>query len=395
MRPAWMIGSLFLVLVLGMDLRAESVPYDATVKVPEVEVRSGPSNKFYPTIKLRQGDKVRVIEEKEGGWLAIKPPEGSFSWIPTKLINHTGLSGVVLAPNTEVMAGSSLSNERPNAKVASLDRGTQVVILDNRHTYAEDGSGWLPIMPTAKELRYLPADAVNVPAPVQTTASAPPAAKAAESNVPAALSADPLWTQAEQAERAGNRAEAARLILELAKKTPVHEQQMFLYNKHHHLLQGTPSSVPPGYQPGRPSEAYYQGNGGADNRLIPRSNQTTQYVPAPLPPGTSQYTYVPENQRPPVGQAPPTGVAPPAAAAAAVSQWSGQGYLRAAPFNLDGKRAYAFESSQGLPRLYVTAVPGVNLETFVNRNVNLYGPTVYRGDVKTNYMTVSYVAPAP
>jgi len=47
-----------------------------------------------------------------------------------------------------------------------------------------------------------------------------------------------------------------------------------------------------------------------------------------------------------------------------------------------------------LPRLYATAQPGVNLDLYLNRQVMLYGAMVYRGDVKTNYMTVSQVAPA-
>ena len=48
-----------------------------------------------------------------------------------------------------------------------------------------------------------------------------------------------------------------------------------------------------------------------------------------------------------------------------------------------------------MPRLYVTAQQGVNLESSVNKSVNLYGKMIYRGDLRTNYMTACQLAPLP
>ena len=48
-----------------------------------------------------------------------------------------------------------------------------------------------------------------------------------------------------------------------------------------------------------------------------------------------------------------------------------------------------------MPRLYVTAPQGVNLDGYVNRSVNLYGKMVYRGDLRTNYMTACQLTPLP
>jgi hypothetical protein len=45
--------------------------------------------------------------------------------------------------------------------------------------------------------------------------------------------------------------------------------------------------------------------------------------------------------------------------------------------------------------MYVTGMPGLNLEPYVNRVVELFGPMVYRGDLRTNYMTASQVRPVP
>jgi hypothetical protein len=45
--------------------------------------------------------------------------------------------------------------------------------------------------------------------------------------------------------------------------------------------------------------------------------------------------------------------------------------------------------------MYVTEQPGVNLETYVDRNVELLGQIVPRGDIRPQYMTVARVIPLP
>src|SRR4051794_24810645 len=59
---------------------AEFSPYRARVIAPSAAVRSGPGEKFYTTDNLAEGDAVEVYRER-GSWSAIRPPEGSFSWI--------------------------------------------------------------------------------------------------------------------------------------------------------------------------------------------------------------------------------------------------------------------------------------------------------------------------
>ena len=66
----------------GLPARAEQAfPYKAYVTAAEVYVRSGPGRTFYPTDKLHTGDQVEVYRHDPGGWCAIRPPEGSFSWV--------------------------------------------------------------------------------------------------------------------------------------------------------------------------------------------------------------------------------------------------------------------------------------------------------------------------
>src|SRR5437764_628302 len=72
-------------LMLGAAPQVEELKVLRTeqVTVPEAEVRCGPGDtpQMYVTSRLRKGDRVEVVKELDGGWLAIKPPTGSFSWI--------------------------------------------------------------------------------------------------------------------------------------------------------------------------------------------------------------------------------------------------------------------------------------------------------------------------
>jgi hypothetical protein len=43
--------------------------------------------------------------------------------------------------------------------------------------------------------------------------------------------------------------------------------------------------------------------------------------------------------------------------------------------------------------MYVHAQPGVNLEPFVDKTVELRGTLNYRGDCRTNYMRAACVTP--
>ena len=115
MRAAHLLCGVTTFLLAGqLASGAEPVPhgpYDATITAAEVDVRSGPGAdvKYYATSKLRQGEKVQVLREEDGGWLAIKPPPGSFSWINTRYIElvDQDRGGRVLADDVPVRMGSA------------------------------------------------------------------------------------------------------------------------------------------------------------------------------------------------------------------------------------------------------------------------------------------------
>jgi hypothetical protein len=77
------------------------------------------------------------------------------------------------------------------------------------------------------------------------------------------------------------------------------------------------------------------------------------------------------------------------------SQWLGyRGVLRRAGRMNEGQTTYALDDPVTLrPLLYATAGTGVNLDAYQNRIVQLWGWTVYRGDLKNNHMIATRVIP--
>ena len=398
MRATRIIGSLAWLLALGLPAPADPVPAEAVVIAP-VEVRSGPSEKFYSTSRLNAGERVKVADEKvvpwladkapPAGWLAILPPPGSFSWVNQRFLTIHGQTAMV-HEEAPVRVGSSLYNGPPEVEQVKLQRGLVVTIVGAKET---SGDGiWWPIAPAPQEVRYIPANAVQAAAPVQTaSSSAPPAAgqKAAGPDAPD----DPLWAQAEQAKREGKLAEAHDLFMKLASQTKDHGLQVRCYNQMAYLKNTQPPAMPT-YVAGRPAAPGYP-NAAADARIVPTPSypypQTVGTPPASPSRATSQYTYVP--QRP--GYAGGQGAAWTGANGVAVPppQWKGPGRLVRSAVPVHGQPAYVLDMGGGQPLVYVTAQPGVNLEPYVNRYVSLLGPVDYHMGYRKEHLTALQVVP--
>src|SRR5262245_39036368 len=107
MQRVWTLTGIALLLGLCGSALADPVPYSARITIPEVEVRSGPSLKYYATSRLRQGAPVRVVAV-QGEWLAIEPPApDSFDWIHTRFIEQQGIYAWVRGDDVPVLIGSA------------------------------------------------------------------------------------------------------------------------------------------------------------------------------------------------------------------------------------------------------------------------------------------------
>jgi hypothetical protein len=346
MRITRILAGGLLLTALGPVLRAQAPPYQAAIDA-EVDVRSGPSPMYYPTGKLRPGDRVTVREEKDGGWLAIDPPPQSHSWIESRVLGkHSGWTAhVMVASEVPVRAGSPLVSKFPPEVVsAKLKPGTQVLILGPARI-ADDGTKWWPIQPQ-NEFRYIPKTAVKVTPVVETVAASNPGGMFAGATTPEAV-----FAQAEKAREAGQLAEARRLY-ELCASLP-----------------------------------------GADAGVRSRCWSRLEYlksIPGSFPlqtAGTGPYPPT-GGQAGTQGQAAGYGPRPPAG-----QPMTSFGWLRRAPFLIGNQPAYALQDSQGRLLMYVTAQPGLNLEPFVERNVTLSGSVSYLGELKRNHMLAIQVQP--
>lgn len=341
---------------------APPTPTHRSITAAEVEVRCGGSEKFYSTSKLKRGDKVVVVRPsaKFSGWLEIRPPVDSISWINALVVKQTGpFTGVVVTgeeAEVPVLAGSRTTTQEPNIESARVKRGTLVVILD-RAFQSEKGS-WLPIEPTPGEVRYIPASAVE----------GSPVEQVVNGRTVGNVSSSGLIAQAEQAFRNNNLVLAKQLYIEAANSTNDANERNFCYSRINQLVQATSRA---GQQPGPPT------NTNAGGWAAQNASQTTvrsfigSTTPAANPFQTAQRTTAP--------------------------QWGPWGYLRRTRFTQEGQPVYVVESQRGDPLAYVTTTPNLSLESYVGRLVCPYGTVNYRSDdyLRTNIMTVSHVALPP
>ena len=71
-------------------LGEQTFPYKAYITADDVYVRSGPGQSYYPTDKLEAGQVVEVYRHDPGGWYAIRPPKGSFTWVSGRYLQWEG-----------------------------------------------------------------------------------------------------------------------------------------------------------------------------------------------------------------------------------------------------------------------------------------------------------------
>lgn len=131
-------------------------PYTAYITADDVQARSGPGKNYYATEKLPRGSTVEVYRHDPGGWYAVRPPEGSFTWVSAKFleVGENGV-GVVTADRVAARVGASDSDLRDVIQV-QLDKGEEVQVLEaQRFGSGESAQTWYKISPPAGEFRWV------------------------------------------------------------------------------------------------------------------------------------------------------------------------------------------------------------------------------------------------
>ena len=329
---------LLLAAMVGVFTSAPLFAQEAVIVQKEVDVRSGPATKFYATSKLYQNDKVLVLREsKESpGWVEIKPPAGSFSWINAKYVKRVdqkhGFVECDPSRPVSVLPGSRLVNQAPDRESVKLTAGTIVVLVNP--PMLVDGETWLPVEPHSSEVRYIPKEAVNT-----TPATAVNVATPNWTQTSSGYQGNSVLAEAEQALKNNDLARAKQLYQIVANNATDQNQKVFAMNRLDSLsrltVQGTTTSLSPGNQ----------------TPTAPVNVQTVQ--------GPNWSTY---------GRVSTTGLKSEA-----------------------GQPIYILEDAQS-KRTYFTTIPGKSLEMYVGRIIAVYGPTQYRADVRMQYIVASHVA---
>ncbi|MDZ4783734.1 MAG: hypothetical protein SGJ19_26095, partial [Planctomycetia bacterium] len=130
MRSALLICLGFALAWAGPVRGDELSPYAVTVLEDGAPVHSGPGRNYYETGRLHRGAEVEVYRHDQGGWLAIRPPDGSFSLVGSRYLKQTadGLAEV-LEDHVGARVGSLESPDRDVVQVR-LSRGEQVQLLE-------------------------------------------------------------------------------------------------------------------------------------------------------------------------------------------------------------------------------------------------------------------------
>ncbi|GAB6165176.1 hypothetical protein JCM19992_11760 [Thermostilla marina] len=160
----WSPYILFVVAVTAVPAPSVEFPYEAYVVREGAIVRAGPGQAYPESLRLRFGDRVEVYRHDPGGWCAVRPPEGAFSWVradgiellPNGLgrVRHDGIPSMIGDPTheggvvawVELLAGELV--EVLDAKQVSSTSPSY--LQDSRSSWT-----WYKIAPPSGEFRWI------------------------------------------------------------------------------------------------------------------------------------------------------------------------------------------------------------------------------------------------
>ncbi len=126
---------------------------------------------YYATAELPTGSPVEVYEHTSKEFCAIRPPQGSFSWLPASAVEmiEEGV-GEVKRDALPARVGS-LMHPRRDVVHVRLDEGERVRVLAEAEV---DGVRWLQIAPPAGEFRWIERSRISTAVQATRVEGAPP-----------------------------------------------------------------------------------------------------------------------------------------------------------------------------------------------------------------------------
>lgn len=403
------IASLLLLggLTTAMAAEPPTFPYKAKLNADGVYIRSGPGNNYYPTDKLDAGTEVEVYRHDPGGWCAIRPPEGSFTWIASRYLD-LGPQGVATVQGERIAArvGSRFSDIRDVIQVR-LEKGERVEVLETKTIPGDTESpSWCKIAPPSGEFRWVSAKYVDSPGAVAGVRKAPAAGNpllpsdAAASPQPLPVTGDTAAATADSPPGLRRfspeefQAELDRLNIALSSmlaEEPSVWECGTLSARAEDLLQQAGTAVERG-QARLLVDRLQQAQDIKDRYSTimttrvdaERQSRVLSDLQRVRRPGTSANSI----SSPSSANA---GSAGATATATADRRFDGTGRLtRVVPAKLGGPQ-YALVDEQGKVRCYVTPAPGVNLRYYVGHRVGVNGIRGFMPEQKADHVTAKHI----
>jgi uncharacterized protein YraI len=146
-----------LAIACAAAAHAADFPYDAYISTDQTQIIAGPGHRYYATDRLTRGAKVEIYREDASGWLAIRPPEGSFSWVPAEFVERLEDENLGrVKESTGAWIGTSIEHVSEHQQQVTLKPGEVVQILSEKSLAARGTERtWLKIAPPAGEFRWV------------------------------------------------------------------------------------------------------------------------------------------------------------------------------------------------------------------------------------------------
>jgi hypothetical protein len=160
MHGSRLLVALIWVCGVGPLFAEGQLPRQLRVGEAGAVLRCGPGEAYYATDELPPGESLEVWRVEDDGWLAVRPPEGSFSLMATtdlKLIPETDLAAV-RGKDVVAWVGSNAGPIDEYRWQVRLDEGEKVVVLSEARQRLFDGAPpkrLYRIEPPAGEFRWV------------------------------------------------------------------------------------------------------------------------------------------------------------------------------------------------------------------------------------------------
>jgi len=397
---------------------APEFPYTAYVASDGVTLRSGPGSQYYPCDRLSAGAPVEVYRHDAGGWCAIRPPEGSFSWIAGRYLRLTepGLA-VVEQSRVPARVGTRFSSVRDVIQVR-LNVGESVEIVGESEIESGDSRPeWFKVAPPAGEFRWIHADFLTTSPPegsrnaprnahssrgVSLASSEQPAAEQPAADQPPAqeLAAQPPTVAADNnyAPGAAPAATPEPLPPTAAASAPAETaEDPAPIDADVNLSQAEPGAA--SLDHAELDLSIMVAEDASRWRLAPLRREVERVIedsPSPAVRGRARaflsklgrFEAIQTRHFALLGTTPPVGAdAAAPATAGKPSPFDGQGRLTPVVSRKAGAPQFALLNASGEVACFVTAAPGANLRPYLGKQVGITGIRGYMPELKVRHVT--------